>query len=187
MTQATSRFYLGIDPSLRSTGIAIISKATCCVVVSKPGELREGERLKYHIDRLKDLVKNYGDIQAACIEGPSLHSTNRADDMGQIRGTFLYILAELGIETATIAPTTIKKFATGAGTADKERIVRAAQKKWPDIQFPTDDAADAAWLAAIAQALHEDVPVVRSQLEALRGIRFANPKPIIRLQRKNNI
>jgi Holliday junction resolvasome RuvABC endonuclease subunit len=187
MTTTPSRFYLGIDPALLSTGVAIVGPETCSVIVSCPKDLKEGARLKYHVDRLREFVKNYGEIQAACIEGPSLRSQNRADDMGQIRGTFMYVLAELGIETAKIPPNTLKKYATGNGSADKERMVRAAQKKWPGVQFKTDDAADAAWLAALAQALHEDVRVTASQLAVLRGIRFANPKPIIRLRRKNNI
>jgi crossover junction endodeoxyribonuclease RuvC len=187
MATLASRFYLGIDPSLRSTGIALVGSGTCSVFVSQPGDIREGARLKFHIDRLKEFVQNVGEIAAACIEGPSLKSTNQADGMGQIRGTFLYVLADLGIEAAKIPPTSLKKFATGNGSASKEQMVRAAQKTWPDVRFPTDDAADAAWLAAMCRALHEDLQVTPSQLSALRGIRFANPKPIIRTRRKDNI
>lgn len=164
-----------------------MGSATCSVFVSQPGDIREGERLKFHIDRLKEFVQNVGEITAACIEGPSLKSQNQADGMGQIRGTFLYVLAELGIETAKIPPNSLKKFATGSGAASKEKMVRAAQTAWPEVHFRTDDAADAAWLAAMCRALHEDVPVTPSQLSALRGIRFANPKPRIRTSRKNNI
>lgn len=132
-------------------------------------------------------MRNVGEITAACIEGPSLKSQNQADGMGQIRGTFLYVLAELGIETAKIPPSSLKKFATGNGSASKERMLQAAQRAWPGVRMPTDDAADAAWLAAMARALHEHVMVTPAQLESLRGIRFANPKPIIRTKRKDNI
>lgn len=160
---------------------------TCSVFVSQPGNIREGARLKFHVDRLKEFVQNVGEIAAACVEGPSLKSRNNADDMGQIRGTFLYVLADLGIETAKIPPASLKKFATGNGAANKDQMIRAARKTWPKVYFTTDDAADAAWLAAMCQALHEDVRVTPSQLAAIRGIRFANPKPRIRIKRKDNI
>jgi Holliday junction resolvasome RuvABC endonuclease subunit len=144
--------------------------------------------LKFHVDRLRELVHNQEGIIAACIEGPALNAVNRPDDAGQIRGTYLYALADLGIEVYDpIPPTSLKKFATGHGTASKDQMTAAANQEWPGTDFPTDDAVDAAWLAALARALHDHIPVTPSQLAAIRGIRESKPKTHFRLNRKNNI
>lgn len=188
MHSPPSRFYLGIDPSLTSTGIAFVASGACAAYVVQPGDLRGGARLKFHVDRLKELIQNRGAILAACIEGPALNAVNRPDDAGQIRGTYLYALAELDIEVYDpIPPTSLKKFATGRGTASKDQMTVAAQREWPGVEFPTDDAVDAAWLAALARALHDDVPVTPSQLAAIRGIRESKPKQVFRRNRRNNI
>lgn len=188
MHHTQSRLYLGVDPSLTSTGVAFVGVDTCEVHVIKPGKLRGGDRLKYHVDLFRELVKGVGPIQAACIEGPSLKSENNADFMGQIRGVYLYALADFGIKTFDpIPPTSLKLFATGNGLASKERMLEAADRCWPQTTFTTDDAADAAWLASLAQALSEDVPVTPSKLSAIRGIRNSKTKPCLRLNRHNNI
>lgn len=176
MHTTTSRLYLGIDPSLRSSGFGIVGTDYCEVHVSQPKKLVGGDRLKYHVDKLREILSHH-DIIAAAIEGPALNAVNRADDLGQIRGTFLYVLAELGIPVTVLPPTSVKKFATGSGSAGKEQMLHAAHHAWPTIQFLTDDAADAAWIAAFAQALTDDVPVTASQLSAIRGIRGSHHKP----------
>jgi crossover junction endodeoxyribonuclease RuvC len=97
-------------------------------------------------------------------------------------------MAELDIEVYDpIPPTSLKKFATGQGTASKERMTVAAQREWPGVDFPTDDAVDAAWLAALARALHDDIPVTSSQLSAIRGIRDSRTKQVFRLNKRTNI
>ncbi len=45
----------------------------------------------------------------------------------------------------------IKKFATGNGNANKEKMIAAAQSRWPDIKLVSDDHADALWLLEYAK------------------------------------
>lgn len=188
MTSPTSSFFLGIDPSLNSSGIAIISGEKCWAHVLKPGKLREGKRLKYQMDRLKEILKEFDKISAVGIEGPAYEAATRADDMGQIRGTYLYVLEDLGIENVTkLPPTSVKKYATGTGSASKDLVMYEARSEWPGTTFETDDAADAAWMAAIARALQESVPVTAAQNEVLRGIRVEKKNTPGFNIRKNNI
>jgi hypothetical protein len=56
------------------------------------------------------------------------------------------VAAELGLEPITVAPTTLKKFATGSGKATKDQMRDAGRKKWPGVTFPTHDAIDARWI-----------------------------------------
>lgn len=50
-----------------------------------------------------------------------------------------------GIPYTGLSVQEIKKFATGRGSADKELMVAAAKRRWPDQQIETHDQADALW------------------------------------------
>lgn len=45
-----------------------------------------------------------------------------------------------------VAPTTIKKHATGRGDATKMMVLLAARARWPDLNIVSDDQSDALWL-----------------------------------------
>lgn len=56
-----------------------------------------------------------------------------------------------GAETLTVMPSSLKKFATGDGRADKARMVLEARKKWPGWTPATHDEADARWVLLWAE------------------------------------
>ena len=137
----------------------------------KPGNRRGVERLAYIRDAFKSRLLEVP--THACIEGPSLYSVNRADDLGQLRGVFLLLLYDMNIPTTVVPPSSLKKFATGNGNASKERMVKSACKTF-SLDVESDDIADALWLAQLAKGLCGDCPVTRKQMEVISGIR--NPK-----------
>ena len=47
---------------------------------------------------------------------------------------------------------TIKKFATGKGNSNKEAMLAAARKRWPEVNIVDDNQADALFLWAWAEA-----------------------------------
>lgn len=53
----------------------------------------------------------------------------------------------MGIPYEGVPVGTIKKHATGKGTADKFVMTKAALKKWPGVDFGSEDEVDARWLA----------------------------------------
>ena len=54
------------------------------------------------------------------------------------------------IQYRGVAPTEVKKFATGKGNANKEQMIAAAKKKWPGAEIQDDNTADALWILEFA-------------------------------------
>lgn len=171
-----SRNYVGVDPSLRSTGIASICIENTrtirqTILIQPPTKMKGVERLVYIRNTAQTFLETLsGNERRSVIEGPSLYSVNRADDLGSVRGILKIVLADWGTHLPEeIPPTSLKKFATGSGNAIKNQIINAAKKEWGIL---TEDEADAAWLAEFALVLHAPTkPLTKSQLEAIHGIR----------------
>lgn len=171
-----TRHYAGIDPAKRNTGVAVISICDD-VVIKRTTRIKIPQKVN-GISLLIDLRSAVTDflnrtlynslLSASAIEGPSLYSVNRADDLGQVRGVLSLVLSDVSLSLPhIIPPTSLKKFATGNGSAKKENMVEAAiQNGWGEL---TEDEADAAWLAEFAWALTETRKLTRKQLEAIRG------------------
>ena len=70
-----------------------------------------------------------------------------AIDAAHVYGGFMAILQAVcikqGIPYEGVPVQTIKKHATGKGNADKKAMVKAAIKKWKNINVTSDDQADA--------------------------------------------
>jgi len=182
------RAYLGIDPSPRKTGLSLIidddGLLETRVIHTAPKDLRGTLRLQYHRTRLQDFVRGISPIFTA-IEGPSLYSVNRADDLGDLRGRLSLTMEDLGSPVLRVEPTVLKKFATGNGGASKTRVQIAAINMWG--QPMTEDEADASWLAFIAYAYFSPEPLhglTRAQIEVIHGIRTPKAKrETVRLNR----
>lgn len=175
MGNTASRLHIGIDPALNSTGIAVYgAQYFNCNLIKPPAHLKEVKRLAYQRDCLKNLIKSH-DFTHCCIEGPSLYSVNRADDIGQLRGVFLITLYDFAIPFVLVPPTSLKKYGGGNGNADKDKMIGTAKKEWPGHSF-TGDTADAAWLAHISRNLKEENQIKRTQLEVLKTLQTPKPK-----------
>jgi len=164
--------YVGVDPSACSSGLALVygvnSREVCLVKPSK-GCLGP-TRLAYHRDALVAFIAGRN-VAGACIEGASHGSTSQGDKLGQVRGVYELALRDLGCIALEVAPNSVKLFGAGSGGASKARMLEAARKRWPEIDFKTDDLADAAWLAEFARALTADPESLRRcQIEAIRGV-----------------
>ena len=59
----------------------------------------------------------------------------------------------------TIPPASLKMYATGKGNASKDAVLAAAIRRYPDVEFDGNDAADALILAAMG-ADHLGFPLV---------------------------
>ncbi len=172
MHPTDARLYLGIDPSLRSTGLVIIGENKPLIRRITPTKLRGTRRLQYHRDALREIIPG---CVSVCIEGPSYNSLNRAHDIGRLHGVLLLELEDHQIPTLEIPPNTLKLFATGRGDASKELVKASANERW-NLKLTSDDETDALWLSYLAQRL--DTPdftgLKRYQLEVIHGIRNMN-------------
>lgn len=144
----------GIDPSLSATG----------VVVSKPDDGPDAFTLKtfgskFSGDNVKDRIRRFEDLIARIVahlensavthiylEGYSLASKFNVTLLAEFGGLLRWNLLDVG-EVTEIAPTTLKKFVTGAGnTKGKDLFAAAIVKRW-GVMLDSSDAFDAygAW------------------------------------------
>ena len=182
--------YVGIDPSLKKTGIGMVSPRGVSALTLY-GKHREVPRLTYLRDELKThlefLVRRFGPIAPVCIESAAHAAINRADSQGQLRGVLAVCAADFCPSVTLIEPTRLKLYATGSGAASKEKMIKAAFEHWHAEL--SDDEADAMWLAHLARALSDDDSqrLKRYQMEVIHGIRNPKVKRRISTQQANNI
>jgi crossover junction endodeoxyribonuclease RuvC len=179
--------YLGVDQSLREPGVALLTPDGRVVIgtSTKVGvTLRGGARLAAIRSFILKTVGGL-DIAFAALEGPSLNSTHREFDLGEVSGV---VRAEVyhswSVEPLVVAPTQLKLYATGRAGADKEDVINAVNG-WG---FPTDNdnIADAVVLAHIARAVHQEVRcATRHQQDVVAALR--NPRPPARRARRKSV
>lgn len=85
----------------------------------------------------------------ALIEDLPVHG-KAAGITGMVHGVVRDKLLELGIAYGTVPPATLKKYATGVGTASKTQMAVAALKRAPGVEFADDNQCDAWWLWVMA-------------------------------------
>lgn len=139
---------VGLDLSLTSTGVCDDEGARR-LQVPLPKNATETQRAR----RLRDLSvlvdRACRDADLVVMEGHSFHSQNtHAHSMGELHGVVKVCLLQRGVPFVIVAPTQLKKFATGRGNADKDAVLVAAVNHGAKVN--NTDCADAWWLRAMA-------------------------------------
>jgi Holliday junction resolvasome RuvABC endonuclease subunit len=148
----TDDVYLGIDPSLVSTGVCMIYRGGCDAFTLRPHKSLKGEaRLAWFADEFSLLLRKHT-FRNAAIEGYSFGSKGASFNIGEHGGVLRLALFRQGASWAVVPPQTLKKFATGSGTADKEAVSKELFKRF-GVDLIQNDAVDAAGLALFAMAL----------------------------------
>jgi len=178
----TRCYCLGIDPSLNSTGLAVLTAENGKIThrrtdVIKHTSLTGLERLQDTRDRMLAFFSEHlgptPNVVTICLEGASHASTGRHDELGKNRGILLLALYEaFKVKPIEIPPARVKKFGARTGGATKKAMIAAARLRGWDIALDADDEADAAHLADLAAALQGILPpmLTRQQLEVLRDM-----------------
>lgn len=143
--------FVGIDPST-TTGL---------VILDKHGELINAEVITAEgtdPGRMVDIVEQIrshlepGDVIA--IEGFSYGSKGAGVDVQYGIGWGIRMdLYNDGANYTDVPPTSLKKFATGKGTASKDNLAVPIYKHW-GFEHSSNDVRDAYVLAQIARAIH---------------------------------
>lgn len=133
---------VGLDLSLSATGVAC---AECCEVM-KPNADHGPARLNEILTGLT-VRHRVVDADVVVLEGYSYAAANQAHQMGELGGVVRHHLWRLGVPYVTVAPTRLKKFATGKGNVGKDAMVAAAVR----LGCPAEDnnAVDAWFLRQI--------------------------------------
>lgn len=166
------RLVLGLDLSLQSTGIAYPTGETVVVDGSK---VRGPQRLGGIVDAVfLGLWPSGGMIDLAVIEGYSYGARGNAlFELAELGGIIRWELHKSGIPWLVVPPSSLKRYATGKGTANKTAMVIAARDRL-GYERTDDNEADALWLRAIGlDLLGEPVcslPIVNRNV--LHGLTF---------------
>lgn len=158
----SKKHVVGLDPSLSSFGVAIITRdgLSTARIQTAPRSF-EGQnktKLDSRITRLEYIVRNVLDYvvparpKLIAIEGYSYAAKNSRSiiSLAELGGALRRELVAI-YPVVEISPAVLKKFATGRGNADKAAVRVAIFKRWK-FEAPDDDQADAFVLAKIAQA-----------------------------------
>jgi crossover junction endodeoxyribonuclease RuvC len=171
--------YLGIDQSLRSTGVALVDAKGSVVYTGTvtPGKLTGVERLAYIRRGLQEAlaVVEGSPVFHAALEGYSYGSTGSLCELGEVGAVARLLLYDAGISFVVVAPAQLKQFVTGNGQAKKEDVRQAVLKKW-GIDIDQDDECDAFGLAQLAKSFHLNSGTTRPELEVLKKLRAPKRK-----------
>lgn len=162
---------VGLDLSLTATGVAFGGLA------ARISTKKDGcERLAAVRERVLEFLTPLPDLVG--IEGYSFNSKYGGERLGELGGVIRLQLWELGIPFVEIPPASVKKYATGSGTASKDEVLGAAIRR---LGYERDDhnEADALWVRAMAYD-HYGAPIVEvpaSHRAALTAIVKKKGKP----------
>lgn len=170
--------YLGVDQSLRSTGVALVSSEGSRLYTGTvtPLKLTGAPRLAYIRDNLRNVVVSSGPITHAALEGYAMDAVNRSFDLGEVGGLVRLLLHDLGIPFVVVAPTSLKQFAGCSGVTSKKGMREAVLKTWK-LDIEQNDECDAFVLAQVARAVHSKKGSTRAQLEVVKKL-SEGPKKI---------
>lgn len=149
---------VGIDQSLTGFAISAVSVATPTEHITKvyKSPFKGVERLadiRGWLDgELEDLLFKGHTIVDIAMEGTVLAS-HSALVLGELSATVKLVLWDFFDDHCKtplqIPPMTLKKYATGKGTAKKQEMLLQMYKRW-NVEFNDDNAADAYALARLA-------------------------------------
>ena len=157
---------LGIDTSLRSTGLGVIEadgssmKYIDCRPVKNPAAWTLSACLLNLSNTLEAYLAEFTPDEVA-VEGIFFcKNAKTALLLGHARGTLISVCAKAALPVYEYPPTRIKQAVTGTGTATKEQIQRMMMRCLNLDSLPQEDAGDA--LAIAITHLHS-----RSNIAAL--------------------
>lgn len=157
---------LGVDPSLTSTGEAVIwsgknrppAIATRRIESAPPKRARGDKRpatLPERAARIRAIASDATSAFApdlAVVEAPSYGSQGASTwDRAWLWGNIVHRLLDSGVPVAIVPPATRALWATGSGKAGKSPIAVHMSRMWPDLDpdSVSDDEWDAVALASI--------------------------------------
>ncbi len=144
---------LGIDPSIRSTGYAVIDTTGNKTVSLTYGTIpnppsRPPEFCLHQIyQKLSELILEFRPETAAIEKIIYVQSTRTAIIMGSARGAALVAVAGAGLAITEYPAKLIKKSATGHGGAQKDQVSFMMRVLLGLRENPPSDAADALAIA----------------------------------------
>jgi crossover junction endodeoxyribonuclease RuvC len=140
---------LAIDPSLRSTGFAVLERAANKIravefgIVKNAASLLPSACLVAIHDRLAELIHRHQPDCAAIEAVIYVQSYRTAITLGTARGAAILAMAQRGLPIFEYAPRRVKQAVVGRGGAVKEQVGFMVRALLELTVNPPPDAADA--------------------------------------------
>jgi Holliday junction resolvasome RuvABC endonuclease subunit len=177
---------VGVDPSWECSGVGLVTADRMHMTrlpygISEKGRTTAEQDLA-HIQRMASKVfatiRDYleGRTGLVVFEGPSMGSTfGRPDERAGIRWIVTNAVStQLGAVVAFVPPSTCKKYWTGDGRAQKDKMLGYTASRYPGLTVPDHNANDGFALAHMGATyldlISESSPpaVIRSSLAGVR-------------------
>ncbi|UJQ86532.1 RuvC-like resolvase [Mycobacterium phage PenguinLover67] len=160
---------LGIDTSLTATGLARIEFAAKlgtndiaddikidAATVGAPPPAKNGDRSKVAMARrVQALLEKIegafeGPIDLVAMEGLAYSAKGEgAWVLPWVFGRVVELVADRQLPLIIVGTSQRAKYATGKGTADKDTVMLAAARRWPEAQIANNNEADAVIVGAV--------------------------------------
>ncbi len=144
---------LGIDTSLRSTGVGIVEASGSEMRAIAYGRIRNkpsdphSKCLENIYDSITELIEAHRP-DCAAIEGAFFAKNARtAMVLGQARGTAITACAKKGLDITEHSPRKVKQSLVGTGAAQKDQVAKMVMRLLNLKEQPQEDAADALAIA----------------------------------------
>lgn len=144
---------LGIDTSLRSTGVGIIEVKGSDLRAIAYGRIRNKPKDSHSLclanifNSLTELIEEHAPDSAA-IEGAFFaKNAKTAMVLGQARGVAIAACSIKGLELSEYSPRSVKSAIVGTGTAQKDQVAKMVMRLLNLAEQPQEDAADALAIA----------------------------------------
>ena len=144
---------LGIDTSLRSTGVGVVEAIASKYSALEYGTLKNKPKVPLTACFLTirkgiiDIVQRTSPT-AVAIEGAFYHKNAKtAMVLGQVRGVAIAVCAERNLPVFEYAPRKVKQAVVGFGGAGKEQVRKMIMTMLSLAQKPQEDAGDALAIA----------------------------------------
>lgn len=125
------------------------------------------KRLRWIRDNVLGFVDDYR-ADLVVLEGYAYARANQAHQIGELGGVLRLALFEAGVRYIELAPSVVKKLATGKGNAGKEQVLVEAVRRL-GYEGHDNNESDALWLLAAAQVHYglTDLDLPKAHLAAL--------------------
>ena len=150
----TPQIILGIDPSLRSTGYAVIKresssqlKSLTWGVIKNPSQLTLETCLLNIFQTLQNVIQTYQPTYAAIEKVIYVQNYSIAITLGCAKGAALLAVAEKNLDLFEYTPKQIKLASTGRGSAQKNQVGFMVRALLGLETTPPPDASDALAIA----------------------------------------
>ena len=169
--------YLGIDQSLQSTGVCVLSSsgARLHLATITPKKVTGVVRLAFIRDALYEVLLAHPGMKQAALEYAYDVGAGRVFELGEVGGAMKMALHDAAIPFVVVPPASLKLFVASKGAASKDQMREAVLRKWKeDIQ--QNDACDAYGLAQVARSFHLTLGSTRDELEVLKKLKDTGKK-----------